>query len=75
MATQLDRLLAIPEISDSTDFPDTTTAPGLRTLDDALRCDICRDFYDAPVSLNCGHTFCSVVRECRSCRHAWSDFT
>ncbi|EIW60821.1 E3 ubiquitin-protein ligase RAD18 [Trametes versicolor FP-101664 SS1] len=76
MATQLDRLLAIPEISDSTDFPDSTTAPGLRTLDDALRCDICRDFYDAPVSLNCGHSFCSVcIRSalpvnstCPSCR-------
>ncbi|KAI0637400.1 hypothetical protein C8Q77DRAFT_1155241 [Trametes polyzona] len=60
MATQLERLLAAPDISDFTDFPDHSVAPGLRALDDALRCDICRDFYDAPVALNCGHSFCSV---------------
>ncbi|TBU21393.1 hypothetical protein BD311DRAFT_734474 [Dichomitus squalens] len=59
MASMLDRLLA-QDISDSTDFPDDTTTPGLRAFDDALRCSICRDFYDAPVSLNCGHTFCSA---------------
>ncbi|KAH9857688.1 hypothetical protein C2E23DRAFT_287840 [Lenzites betulinus] len=81
MSTQLDRLLAIPEISDSTDFPDTTTAPGLRGLDDAVRCDICRDFYDAPVSLNCGHSFCSgcirsalpISAICPTCRKEASE--
>ncbi|EJF62641.1 hypothetical protein DICSQDRAFT_126359 [Dichomitus squalens LYAD-421 SS1] len=75
MASMLDRLLA-QDISDSTDFPDDTTTPGLRAFDDALRCSICRDFYDAPVSLNCGHTFCSAcIRsalpeqpQCPTCR-------
>ncbi|OJT07267.1 Postreplication repair E3 ubiquitin-protein ligase rad18 [Trametes pubescens] len=64
MATQLDRLLAIPEISDSTDFPDATTTPGLRTLDDALRCDICRDFYDAP----CIRSALPINTTCPTCR-------
>ena len=60
----LDNLLA-EDITDSTDFPDDATTPGLRSFDDALRCSICRDFYDAPVSLTCGHCFCSAVRECQ----------
>ncbi|KAI1784142.1 hypothetical protein LXA43DRAFT_1043792 [Ganoderma leucocontextum] len=59
MASMLDNLLA-QGITDSTDFPDDATIPGLRSFDDALRCGICRDFYDAPVSLTCGHCFCSA---------------
>ncbi|KAL7283043.1 hypothetical protein ACG7TL_002467 [Trametes sanguinea] len=55
-------LATASDITDSSDFPGDADAPGLRALDDALRCDICRDFYDAPVSLSCGHTFCSVVQ-------------
>ncbi|KAI0648277.1 hypothetical protein C8Q79DRAFT_905677 [Trametes meyenii] len=77
----LDRLLASTDVSDSSDFPDNTEAPGLRTIDEALRCDICRDFYDAPVSLTCGHSFCSVcIRSalpisatCPSCRKPASE--
>ncbi|KAI0373293.1 hypothetical protein BV20DRAFT_1119336 [Pilatotrama ljubarskyi] len=80
-SSSLDKLLAAPDITDSTDFPDPAAAPGLRVLDDALRCDICRDFYDAPVSLNCGHSFCSVcIRSalpanatCPSCRKPASE--
>ena len=60
MASMLDRLLAA-EISDPTDFPDAAIAPGLRAFDDAVRCTICRDFYDAPVTLSCGHCYCSAV--------------
>lgn len=59
----LDNLLA-QDVTDSTDFPDDATTPGLRSFDDALRCPVCRDFYDAPISLTCGHCFCSAVREC-----------
>ena len=63
MTSMLDKLLAA-DIPDPTDFPDNAAAPGLRPFDDAVRCNICRDFYDAPVTLSCGHGFCSAVREC-----------
>ena len=60
MANTLETLLSL-DISDATDFPDAAAAPGLRQFDDALRCSICRDLYDAPVTLQCGHCFCSAV--------------
>lgn len=62
MTSMLDRLLAA-DIPDPTDFPDNNAAPGLRSFDEAVRCTICRDFYDAPVTLTCGHCFCSAVRK------------
>ncbi|KAF8188361.1 hypothetical protein BJ912DRAFT_851183 [Pholiota molesta] len=43
-------------------LPPPTTAPGLRALDGSFRCDICGDLYDAPVTISCGHCFCSTVR-------------
>ncbi|KAI8999023.1 hypothetical protein BD414DRAFT_433472 [Trametes punicea] len=82
MTATLDHMLSVTaDITDSSDFPEDAAAPGLRALDDALRCDICRDFYDAPVSLGCGHTFCSacirsalpVSATCPSCRKAASE--
>jgi E3 ubiquitin-protein ligase RAD18 len=55
------------EISDPSEF---AQQPRLARLDSALRCDICRDVYDAPVSISCGHCFCSLVGVCLmiSCR-------
>lgn len=50
------------KVEDPTDFPDGTTAPGLRKLDATFRCSICGDTYDAPVTIHCGHCFCSGVR-------------
>jgi hypothetical protein len=50
------------DVPDPTDFPPPTTAPGLRALDGSFRCDICGDLYDAPVTISCGHCFCSTVR-------------
>lgn len=35
------------------DWPEAP--PELRRLDRALRCNICRDFLEGPVSLTCGH--------------------
>ncbi|TGZ84335.1 DNA repair protein rad18 [Ascodesmis nigricans] len=43
----------------------TSRIPDLAVLDAALRCEICKDFYTAPVITNCGHTFCSLcIRRC-----------
>lgn len=49
-------LLALVE--DPTDFP--ANAPSLRTLDAAVRCPICSEYFAGPVSLLCGHCFCSL---------------
>ncbi|TFK34814.1 hypothetical protein BDQ12DRAFT_612703 [Crucibulum laeve] len=62
-------------VPDPTDFPPDTSAPGLRSLDGSFRCTICGEVYDAPVTLPCGHCFCSCVtmaikQECPSCRKA-----
>ncbi|KAH9926137.1 uncharacterized protein B0H18DRAFT_1006669 [Fomitopsis serialis] len=76
---QLDFLSA--DVPDPTDFPPSDVAPGLRLLDEALRCSVCHELYDAPVTLNCGHCFCSLCvrnylkdkKECPSCRKEASD--
>ncbi|OBZ75140.1 Postreplication repair E3 ubiquitin-protein ligase rad18 [Grifola frondosa] len=81
MSKNIEKLLASSEITDPTDFPLPSVAPGLRQLDDALRCSICREFYEAPVTLNCGHCFCSFcIRsalpekpECPTCRKNTSE--
>jgi len=49
------------DVPDPTDFPPHSTAPGLRALDGAFRCDICGELYDGPVTISCGHCFCSAV--------------
>jgi E3 ubiquitin-protein ligase RAD18 len=50
------------DIPDPTDF--TQDELGLRELDEALRCTMCRELFEAPVTVNCpqGHCFCSLVR-------------
>ncbi|KAI5119098.1 hypothetical protein M0805_004869 [Coniferiporia weirii] len=63
-------------VSDPTDFPPEANAPGLRQLDGAFRCGICGEIYDAPMMLQCGHSFCSMCarqslrerHECPQCR-------
>ncbi|KAL5533382.1 RAD18 [Sanghuangporus sanghuang] len=64
-------------VSDPTDFPTDTEAPGLRKLDAAFSCQICGEVYDAPMMLGCGHSFCSICvrrslrdrHECPACRN------
>lgn len=62
MKTDVKDLLNNTDVQDPTDFPPSSTAPGLRALDSALRCNICQELYEAPVVLTCGHCFCSLVR-------------
>ncbi|KAI0318436.1 hypothetical protein OF83DRAFT_1182403 [Amylostereum chailletii] len=66
------------DIQDPTDFPPQACAPGLRDLDGAFRCNICSELYEAPVSLPCGHSFCSLcvrqqLGEKAACPTCWKE--
>ncbi|KIK63525.1 hypothetical protein GYMLUDRAFT_40568 [Collybiopsis luxurians FD-317 M1] len=72
--TQIHKLMS--DVQDPSDFPAHSQAPGLRLLDTALRCTICTELFDGPVTLKCGHCFCSICireslvrkQECPACR-------
>ena len=68
----------IVDIPDSTDWIGTPVA-SLGPVEASLRCQICKDFYQAPVITACSHTFCSACvrrslsavnasRKCPLCR-------
>ena len=59
MPTNNVQALLAQDISDPTDF----SATNLRQLDASFRCTICGEFFDAPITLACGHCFCSLVRD------------
>ncbi|KAI1748441.1 DNA repair protein rad18 [Xylaria castorea] len=46
-------------VADSTDWL-ATPLSGLSTVEAALRCQICKDFYRTPMLTSCNHTFCSL---------------
>ncbi|KAG2138948.1 hypothetical protein DEU56DRAFT_801007 [Suillus clintonianus] len=77
MPTNNVQALLSTNIPDPSDFP----MPDLRQLDASLRCTICGELYDAPVTLACGHCFCSLCirehivkeSECPSCRKLTSE--
>lgn len=51
---------AAPVVTDPSDWL-TTQVPGLKELDQSLRCHICKDFATAPMLATCcEHTFCSL---------------
>ncbi|KAI4171821.1 MAG: hypothetical protein LQ348_006858 [Seirophora lacunosa] len=57
----LERSLAVADPSDWLN----STAPKLAPVDSALRCQVCKDFYDTPMITSCSHTFCSLcIRRC-----------
>jgi E3 ubiquitin-protein ligase RAD18 len=47
------------DITDPSDF-NISAVPRLRDVDSCLRCPICKNFFEAPMSTLCGHTFCSL---------------
>ncbi|KAG8168226.1 hypothetical protein KVR01_003915 [Diaporthe batatas] len=47
------------DISDPTDWLGTPLA-SLMPLEQALRCHVCKDFYNSPMITSCCHTFCSL---------------
>ena len=47
------------EVSDPTDWLNTPLR-SLAAVESALRCQVCKDFYNAPVITACSHTFCSL---------------
>ncbi|MCJ1421620.1 E3 ubiquitin-protein ligase rad18 [Xylographa parallela] len=52
------------EVTDSSDWLSTPVAP-LRSVEAALRCQVCKDFYNTPMLTTCCHTFCSLcIRRC-----------
>ncbi|ODH40325.1 DNA repair protein rad18 [Paracoccidioides brasiliensis] len=54
------------DIPDSTDWL-STPIPKLARVESALRCQVCKDFFDNPVITSCSHTFCSLcIRRCLS---------
>ncbi|ORY16690.1 hypothetical protein BCR34DRAFT_597402 [Clohesyomyces aquaticus] len=52
------------DLPDSTDWLGTSLS-AFEPLEAALRCEICKEFYDTPVITSCSHTFCSrCIRRC-----------
>ena len=59
------------ELMDSSfDVPDPsdwlqTSLPQLGPVEQSLRCQVCKDFFDTPMITSCSHTFCSLcIRRC-----------
>ncbi|KAJ5558436.1 Zinc finger RING-type [Penicillium sp. DV-2018c] len=54
------------DLPDSTDWLETPLSL-LAPFETALRCQVCKDFFDNPVITSCSHTFCSLcIRRCLS---------
>ncbi|KAF2645630.1 DNA repair protein rad18 [Massarina eburnea CBS 473.64] len=52
------------DLPDSTDWI-PTSLPAFSPLEAALRCEVCKEFYNNPVITPCSHTFCSLcIRRC-----------
>lgn len=57
---------AMEQLPDSTDWIRTSLTE-FEPLEAALRCEVCKEFYENPVITTCSHTFCSLcIRRCLS---------
>lgn len=59
LSCTLDLMESSSEITDSTDWLGTPLQL-LAPLESALRCQVCKDFFDTPMITSCSHTFCSL---------------
>lgn len=52
------------DVSDPSDWLHTSLSQ-LGPVEQALRCQVCKDFFDTPMITSCSHTFCSLcIRRC-----------
>lgn len=52
------------DVPDPSDWLDTSLVQ-LVPVEAALRCQVCKDFFDTPMITSCSHTFCSLcIRRC-----------
>lgn len=57
----MDSSFDVPDPSDWLNTPVTQ----LSTVEAALRCQVCKEFFDTPMITSCSHTFCSLcIRRC-----------
>jgi len=72
VSTNMDSAVTDKFASDGGDVPDSTDWLGtplscLMPVEQALRCHVCKDFYNSPMITSCNHTFCSLcIRRCLS---------
>ena len=52
------------DVADPSDWLETTVSQ-LGPVEAALRCQVCKDFFNTPMITSCAHTFCSLcIRRC-----------
>ena len=52
------------DVSDPSDWLKTSLSQ-LGPVEQALRCQVCKEFFDTPMITSCSHTFCSLcIRRC-----------
>ena len=57
----MDSAFNVADPADWLETPFSSLAP----VEQALRCQVCKDFFDTPMITSCSHTFCSLcIRRC-----------